>query len=280
VTITGVGTVTIKATQPGNADYQAAPAVSQSFTVAPNQTITFGALATETYGVAPFTISATASSGLPVSFAVTSGPATVSGSTVTVTGVGTVTIQATQSGNTTYSAATPVSQSFTVSKAGQTITFGALSNVTFGVAPFTITATSSSGLPVSFSVASGPATVSGNTITVTGAGTVTIKASQAGNADYTAATAVTQTFTVAKESQTITFGALPSISHTAPPFTLSATASSGLAVTYTVVSGPAKISGNTVTLTGGTGLVTIKASQAGNGNWNAATPVTQSFTVQ
>jgi hypothetical protein len=64
---------------------------------------------------APFTLGATASSGLAVSYAVTSGPATVAGNVVTLTGAGTVTIQATQAGNTTYAAATPVSQTFTVS---------------------------------------------------------------------------------------------------------------------------------------------------------------------
>ena len=65
-------------------------------------------------GDAPFTLSATASSGLAVSYSVTSGPATVLGNTVTLTGVGTVVIQATQAGNTSYAAATPVSQSFVV----------------------------------------------------------------------------------------------------------------------------------------------------------------------
>jgi hypothetical protein len=56
----------------------------------------------------------TSDSGLALSYAVTSGLATISGNTVTVTGVGVVTIQATQAGNSTYAPATPVSQSFTV----------------------------------------------------------------------------------------------------------------------------------------------------------------------
>ena len=59
------------------------------------QTITFGALAGQTYGVAPFTIGATASSGLPVSFAsLTTAVCTVSGNTVTIVAAGTCTIQA------------------------------------------------------------------------------------------------------------------------------------------------------------------------------------------
>ncbi len=85
------------------------------------QTINFGALSSQTYGNAPFTVSATASSGLPVSLNILSGPATISGNTITITGAGTVTVQASQAGNTTYQAATNVDQSFTVFPAGLTV---------------------------------------------------------------------------------------------------------------------------------------------------------------
>jgi hypothetical protein len=79
----------------------------------------------------------------------------------------------------------------------QTITFGALSNQTFPVSPFAVSATASSGLPVSFIIASGPATISGNTVTITGAGIVVVRASQAGNASFNPAPTVDQSFTVA-----------------------------------------------------------------------------------
>ncbi|MGA3027312.1 MAG: BACON domain-containing carbohydrate-binding protein [Bryobacteraceae bacterium] len=79
------------------------------------QTITFGALPNQPLGTAPFTVGASASSGLAVSFAsTTSGVCTLSDTTVTLVAVGTCTIQATQAGNTSYAAATPVSQSFQV----------------------------------------------------------------------------------------------------------------------------------------------------------------------
>jgi len=160
------------------------------------QTITFGALANKTYGGAPFTLSATASSGLPITYTSSNqAVATVSGNTVTVTGVGTVTITASQAGNASYSPAS-ATQTFTVAKAGQTITFGSLANHNFGDAPFTLSAVASSGLAVSYAVASGPATLAGNTLTLTGVGTVTITTSQAGNANYNAATNVSQSFTV------------------------------------------------------------------------------------
>jgi sugar lactone lactonase YvrE len=82
------------------------------------QTITFGSLSNVTFGVAPFTISATASSGLPVSFTSTTATiCAVSGSTVTIIEPGTCSITATQAGNATYAAAAPIVQSFTVSSA-------------------------------------------------------------------------------------------------------------------------------------------------------------------
>ncbi len=80
-------------------------------------------------------------------------------------------------------------------KTTQTITFEPIADKTFGAAPFTLSAKASSGLPVTFSVVSGPATIKGNTITLTGIGKVMVKVSQAGNETYAPATA-TQTFMV------------------------------------------------------------------------------------
>ena len=79
----------------------------------------------------------------------------------------------------------------------QAITFGALSDVTLGVAPFTISATASSGLPVIFtSTTPSVCTISGNTVTILAVGTCSILTSQPGNSNYTAATPVTQSFIV------------------------------------------------------------------------------------
>ncbi|PSR53957.1 hypothetical protein AHMF7605_10720 [Adhaeribacter arboris] len=75
----------------------------------------------------------------------------------------------------------------------QTIQFNTVLYKTFGEAPFTLSATASSGLPVAFTVESGPATIKDNTLTLTGTGKVIVKASQAGNAQYRPISA-TQTF--------------------------------------------------------------------------------------
>lgn len=426
------GTVVVRASQAGNANWNAATPVERSFTVgAPglqNQTIAFSNIPNKLTTDPPFTLSATASSGLPVTFTLLSGPATLAGNLVTLTGQpGTVSIRASQPGNTSYNPAPNIDRSFNVSTPGggsgvdleltmtaspttitqwgnigftatltnagtttasgvkvsfpkpssvvyvggnevvvskgsfglftdqvwtvgtmnagetatitcnffvlqnapligyaqvsaatptdndstpgngtvptpneddeatftagapgsgpqnQTITFPAIPNKVTTDAPFTLSATASSGLPVTFTLVSGPATLSGNTVTLSGqTGTVTIRASQAGNASWNAATPVERSFTVSAPgllNQTITFNSLPNKLTTDPPFTLSATASSGLPVTFTLVSGPATLSGNTVTLTGATGTVSIKASQTGNAQYNPAPEVTRSFGV-
>lgn len=79
--------------------------------------------------------------------------------------------------------------------------------------------------------------------------------------------------------QAISFPQIPTKVTTDPPFTLNATASSGLPVSYTVLSGPATVNGNTVTLTGVPGTVTVEATQPGNGTFNPAAPVSNTFDV-
>jgi hypothetical protein len=161
-----------------------------------NQTITFGALANKTYGDPDFSVSATASSGLPASLAA-SGNCTVSGATVHLTGAGSCTITASQAGNVNYNPAPDVSQSFTIAKAGQTITFGPLANKRYGAPNFRVSATASSGLAVSFA-ASGRCTVRAATVHLTGPGSCTVTASQPGDANYNAAPNVSRTFSIAR----------------------------------------------------------------------------------
>ncbi|WP_436491695.1 MBG domain-containing protein, partial [Chitinophaga sp. ARDCPP14] len=94
--------------------------------------------------------------------------------------------------------------SLTITKASQTISFPAISNKTYGDAALALSANSDAGLTVTYVVTAGPATVSGNTVTITGVGNVTISATQAGDANYTAAAAVSQSFQVAPATLTVT----------------------------------------------------------------------------
>ncbi len=88
-----------------------------------SQTITFAALPGVTYGAPPLTLTATANSGLTVAFASdTPAVCSVTGTGVTVLAAGTCSITATQSGNSSYTAAAPITQTFTVNKAVLTVT--------------------------------------------------------------------------------------------------------------------------------------------------------------
>jgi hypothetical protein len=208
-----------------------------------------------------------------------SGPASISGSILTITGTGLVTVTASQAGDADYGPATSVSQTIQVSAASQTITFTGLpATATYGAAgPYTLNGTASSGLAVSYGV-SGPASISGSILTITGAGTVTVTASQAGNGNYSAATSVSQTIQVSAASQTITFSAIPA-QIVGTPVSLTATASSGLAVGFaSLTSSVCTVSGNTATLIQA-GTCTIQASQAGNSNFAAAASVSQNISV-
>jgi autotransporter-associated beta strand protein len=118
------------------------------------------------------------------------------------------------------------STSITVNPVSQTITFGALTNKIFGAADFTVSASASSGLPVTFSILSGAATISGNIISLTGAGTLTVRASQPGDATYAAAPSVDQSFTVAKASSSLAVASSANPSPTGSNVTFTATASS------------------------------------------------------
>jgi hypothetical protein len=174
---------------------RAGTAKCTSVAVPKTQSITFGSLANARFGDADIAIAATASSGLPVSFSAT-GSCTVSGALVHLTGAGSCTVTAAQAGNQAWAAAAPVSQTFAIAKANQLITFGSLPRRTVGDPDFTVHATASSGLPVSFS-ASGRCTISGRTVHLTGVGSCTVRASQAGNANFEAAEDVYQPFAIA-----------------------------------------------------------------------------------
>jgi len=114
------------------------------------------------------------------------------GKSVTVTGYS---ISGAASAN--YSLTQPTGVTVNITKANQTITFGALATKNFGDANFNLSAAASSGLTVSYSSSNtGVATVSGNTVTLGSSGTTTITASQAGDSNYNAATSVPQTLTV------------------------------------------------------------------------------------
>ena len=221
VSFTGVGTCVVDANQAGNTDYQAATQVHQTIPVGQgSQTITFTSTppSDATVGGPSYTPSATATSGLPVSFSIdassTAGACSYTPATgaVSFTGVGTCAVDANQAGNTDYQAATQVHQTIPVGQGSQTITFTSTppSDATVGGPSYTPSATATSGLPVSFSIDASstagacsyaPAT---GAVSFTGVGTCAVDAKQAGNTDYQGATQVSQSITIGTASLTIT----------------------------------------------------------------------------
>lgn len=269
----------------------------QSFTTGRgNQTITFNTITDKTYGDANFTISPTATSLLTVSLeSLTPGVCTISGTTITIVGVGTCTIRATQAGNSSFNPAPTVDQSFTVNPKVISITADDKTK-SFGDSTPTMTNTITgfvgsdsatidtivrkyTGKSVAFAESSTAPTEVGSYNIVLSAASLIFSRGSAAN--YILAY-VDGTYTINDSvAQVITFNPLSSVQYGAATQTMSASANSGLTVTYSV-SGPCTISGATVTITG-VGTCSITASQSGGSNggvyYRAATPVTRDLVI-
>jgi len=155
-----------------------------------NQTISFGALSDKPIGSAPFTVSGSASSGLPLTFGIQTGPATINSGTVTLTGLGTVTVRASQAGDGNYNAATPVDRSFNVTKAPASTLVGSNLNPSMLGQPVTFTATVTSGVTPTGTVTfkNGATTIGTGTLNASGVATFTTSSLALGlhgiSADY------------------------------------------------------------------------------------------------
>ncbi len=369
-TTLAVGTDALTASYAATGNYAASTSAASNITItAASQTITFAPIPSRAYGSAPFPVTATSSLGssYPVTITVQSGPAVINGGVVTVTGAGTVVLQAAQAGNTDYGAAT-ATQSFQVTPAPLTVTasnatrtFGTanpafsgtiagavgsdsfsesftttatatsnvgsypivpavtgaqLANYTVNIvngtltvtglatttaltapgstnygASVTLTATvaSTNGTPggtvtfLSGSTPIGTVPLNGGTATLTTttlpAGSDAVTASYGASGNFAASASPATIITVKGATQTITFPAIASRAYGSAPFAVTATSSLGSSypVTISVVSGPATISGGTVSVTA-VGTVVLQATQAGGGNYDPAT-ATQSFQV-
>lgn len=282
LTIIAPGTAIISATQVGNNDYLEAAQVSRTLTVNKRtQTIVFDELPVMTYEDLPFTLPQKTDEGLTISYTSSNtSVATVSGNTVTILKPGATDIIASQEGDATHYSAAEVSQTLVVKKAVQEISFGALDAKTYGDAPFTLNEVSNKNLTITYSSSDASiASVSGNTITINKPGTVTITATQAGNAYYLAAEAVSQSLTINKANQAINFPALESRAFDSGDFELPKSTDKGLDIVYASNNqAVSTISGNVVHIVGA-GTTVITATQAGNDYYNAAPVASQSLTI-
>ena len=182
--LVGPGTTTIIAYQNGNSSFQPAPPDTVVLQVnAPNQAITGLADITKTFGSADFALTAVASSGLPVTYAIADPTvATITGGVVHLLKEGITTITATQPGNgTTFTLAVPVTVTLTVT---QDIAFVDSLTETYGNADFNLTATAADGQPVTYTMADPSVAAitgtAGNTVHILNAGVTTISVSETG----------------------------------------------------------------------------------------------------
>jgi hypothetical protein len=213
-------------------------------------------------------------------------------------GTGSCSITATKETDNDFNSVTSAPQTVTVSKATPAFSNLSSQTITFGTATTTFTGKLASGalIPtgnVSITLGTTPPVTQSAAIAADGTfsstfNTTTVPASAtpyamtysfATDNNFAAANDATTTLTVNKANQTITFAPLANKTFGDPDFSVSATASSGLAVTFTVgATDQCTITGALVHLTGA-GSCTVKADQAGNGNYNAAPQMPQTFSI-
>jgi uncharacterized protein (TIGR03437 family) len=272
------GTCTIIASQAGDEYFAPADTVIRSFSVIRDtpgtkpQTISFPPISEQAFGTLPFSLTASSSSGRPVTFVATpESICSVTGSVITLLQPGECTVVAAQSGDNEYAPAPTVTRTFTIGlvpRLAQTITFDPipgqrLSSNFVNARPSTtsnLEVTLTSGTP---SVCTGSSPI----VLFRTTGLCTVTASQPGNHSYAAAATVTRSFQIFAGllQQTLTWPQLDDQKLESPPLKLTARASSGLPITYLTTQNPevCRIDGDTVILLK-TGYCFLQALQPGN----------------
>ena len=279
------GACNLAAEQSGDALWAAAAQATQSLSVDLRpQAIDFASLSALQVGTT-VNVQATASSGLPVSFT-SQTPAVCSvapnSASVAASAAGTCTIAADQVGDGQWARAAQVLRSVTVARGTQRISFDAAPTSPTVGSTVTVRAAANSGLAVSYSSLTPTAcSVSAvGLVTSLTAGTCTIAANQAGNANWLSADQATQTLSVLGKAQSISFGAAPALT-VGGTATVRALAGSGLAVVYSSLTPSlCTVDAATGVVKGmATGACNIAADQAGNASWAAAPRAIQVLTV-
>ncbi|RZA36708.1 MAG: autotransporter domain-containing protein [Lysobacteraceae bacterium] len=273
LTIVGSGSAIVTASQAAAGNYSSASITAPLNVGVGAATLSdFDDLAA-TFGDAPITLAAPTSPSAGAFTYTSSNPAvaTITGNVVTIIGAGTASITAIQAADGNYGTAQITAQ-LVVATAVPTLGAFADLNATFGDAPITLTApTSPSAGGFTYS-SSNPAvaTISGNTVTIVGSGTTTLTAAQAANGNYAAAQTSAQLQVGVAAPVLSNFGNLSATFGDAPITLAAPTSPSAGAFTYTS-SNPAvaTISGNVLTVVG-SGVTTITATQAADGNYAGA----------
>jgi hypothetical protein len=270
----------ITATAEASPTYSPASASQDVVVGSSGQSIIFPTIPEVPYGAAGYVVAVFATSGLPVTLA-SSNPsvAIVLGNTLSISGVGTTTITASQAGNPFWLPATSQQQLLRVVKAEQGLNFTRPPSLIPVGARVLLGASTTSGEPAQFFATGALAIEDGYLVGKTiGTGTVTATVAET---DLYKPASVTYEVTVGKLDQAISFADVQIKSFTDFPFRLDVSSNSQLSVALTS-SNPSTIEitdGNLATIKG-TGVVTIEAAQTGDSTYNSAPSVTRQIAVE
>lgn len=227
-----------------------------------NQTITAATINSKTIGDAPFALTFSASSGLPVGVTLVTNNVSLSGNNLTLLSAGPVKIKFNQPGDDNYGPAPEVEMTFCVNPITPTITYASTAN-----GKYTLTSSATNNNIWLKNNAAIPGATS-QTVEVTPDASYTVKVDYSGCSNTSLPVA----------NQTINFPALTTKEEGQPDFLLNATANSSLPVSYEVVSGGVSIANSTVKINS-PGPAKIKATQTGNSGFFPANAVEQTFCV-
>ena len=278
VTVVGVGTCTITAVQASSPNSTSSIITAPLVVSKTAPTITNFSIPDKVFGNAAFKLTPPTSTNIAGAFTYTSSDitvATIAKDVVTIVGVGSATITAVQASTVSFISGT-ITTTLTVNSGTPVLTNFSVPTKIGGSEPFTLVApiSISDGAFTYTSSNTDVATIDGDVVTIVGAGTTTITASQASTAKYLSGS-VTATFTVNKITTVLTDFAVASKAVGNSAFSLvPPTTNSDGAITYTSSNlAVATIVGDVVTIVGG-GVSTITAVQSGTTNYTSATITT------
>lgn len=273
ITIVKPGVTVIKATQNGTSNYLPVQTIERTLVVdKASQKIEWYELEAKCYGDEDFALPDTTDRGLTINYVSdNTSVATIDGNVVSIKGAGVANITAKQNGNDYYNAATSVTLTLIVSKSSQAITFAELQEMTYGDAPIELMGTTNSSDIIKYSSSDeSVATISGNILTVVGAGKCTITASCDGNNNYYGATSVQRELVVNKAKQVITLPEISGKIYGDEPFAINTELTSDQPISFVSSNASVLSIRDSVATIRGAGRVVITATQDETRNYETA----------
>lgn len=295
LTSTSAGTCVVTATMAGNTNYSAVSSSATTVTLATrpitltaaDQAIVFGASLSESYSLAPGSLAGSDAIGSVTYTYTGTGSTSYGPSSTKPTGVGTYSVTPSaavfSSGSASNYSIQYAAGTVTIGQASQTISFAnpAPSGATYLDPAIPVSPSASSGLAVTLTSAdTSVCQVSSTAVTIVGAGTCSITASQAGSTNYAAASPVTRTFMVSPANQATLTITSPSTATYGESITLATSGGSGTGtVAFGVTAGTCAVAGTTLTLGDAGSLCRVQATKVSDANYNSTTSSAQTITI-